>query len=104
MEKGEAVSDKTADFCRTGPIELKSGIERSRYRFTFSGPCPAAYGLLDLLKKRHDPIDDCGEGTAGILSCFDEITTLLGMLHERYKLTGFIFIDQYGSVTATAGS
>lgn len=65
---------------------------------------PGAYGLLDLLKKRHDPIDDCGEGAAGILSCFDEITTLLGMLHERYKLTGFIFIDQYGSVTATAGS
>jgi hypothetical protein len=57
-----------------------------------------------LPEDRHDLIDDCAERGAGILSRFDEITTLFGMLHERCKFTGFIFIDQDGSVTPTTGS
>src|SRR5262245_16938732 len=52
-----------------------------------------------LLEEGHDLINYPVEGTAGIISRFDEITTLFGMLHERNKVIGFIFIDQYGSVT-----
>ena len=52
-----------------------------------------------LLKDRHDLIDHAEESAAGILSPFDQITTLLGVLIQGDQLTGVIFVDQCRSVT-----
>jgi hypothetical protein len=80
----------------------KKGPRRALCTLTEVGRSPPR--IPHLLEDRHDLIDYCAERADGILSRFDQVSTLLGMQVEERKFASFIFLDHHRSVASTTGS